>query len=857
VTVTAISPRPREAGTETTAEYVEAEIPSRADERQSGQEPASFAPGTRFGDYEIIKEIARGGMGVVFMARQVSLNRLVALKMILSARLASRDDVRRFRAEAEAAARLDHPGIVPIHEVGEQDGQHFFSMGLVEGGSLGKLAKDGPLAPKEAARLVRSIAEAVQYAHSRNIVHRDLKPANVLLDNYGNPKVTDFGLAKNIEADSSLTGTGQVMGTPSYMAPEQAAGRVAEVGPLADVYALGGILYYLLTGRPPFQAGHVAQTLRQVIEQEPLSPRQVNLAVDRDLETICLKCLQKHADVRYASAGQLADELACYLRGEAISARPISRTASLLRWCRRNPSIAILSGSLLVALLGGLLGTSVGLVRAEQRRRETVKERDDKDKALQVKSQAFNLAMGALRKLTDRVVELRMARQTELSEDDRRFLRDIQRQYEELAKLPGDDAEQRFARGEGHFSVGRMAQELGEIEETEAAYRKAVAIFEQLVADFPDRSDFRQWLALGQNNLGNVFKNTGRPKEAEEAHAAARTHYKQLAADFPTRSEFRMEVALSYYNLGILLHTTRRLQEAEKAHAEARALLQQLVADFPDNTEFRWKLGMSHHSMGFLLSEMDRLREAEESILAALAIQKELDANFPMNRLFRLDLALTYNNLGNLLKDTGRLQEAEEALTNALAIHKQLATNFPAISDYRNDLAGVLGDLAKLANVRRDYAQARRWLEEAEPHHQAALKANPKDPTFRQYYVNHFRTLTQSCAGDGDQDAALRSAGRLRDLGWDPPGETYDAAGALALCVAIVEKDSEPDLMNREKQMRFYSDEAMAMLRVAVSKGFADVALMKKDTELDSLRQRQDFQQLLADLEAKATADQK
>ena len=240
----------------------------------------------RFGDYEILDEIARGGMGVVFRARQVSLNRPVALKMILSAQLASQADVKRFYIEAESAAKLEHPGIVPIYEVGEHHGQHFFSMGLVDGGSLADLLnRDGPLHPRRAAELMQTISDAVQYAHARNIVHRDLKPANVLLDEQGSPKVTDFGLAKNVEQDSGLTATGQVMGTPAYMPPEQALGKIDEVGPLADVYSLGAILFFLLTGRPPFESSSVVELLQLVVKQEAVSPQHHNPSVDLDLAT--------------------------------------------------------------------------------------------------------------------------------------------------------------------------------------------------------------------------------------------------------------------------------------------------------------------------------------------------------------------------------------------------------------------------------------------------------------------------------------------------------------------------------------------------------------------------------------------
>ena len=242
-----------------------------------------------FGDYELLQEIARGGMGVVFKARQVKLNRVVALKMILSGDLAGEEEVQRFKTEAEAAANLDHPGIVPIYEIGEHNGQHYFSMAFVEGQSLASKVKDGPLTPREAAQIVKRVTDSVAYAHMKGVIHRDLKPANVLLDGDGQPKVTDFGLAKQLQSDRDLTRTGAVMGTPSYMPPEQAAGWTDQVGPRSDVYSLGAILYCLLIGRPPFQSANPIDVLLQVREREPVAPRQLDSHIDRDLETICLK----------------------------------------------------------------------------------------------------------------------------------------------------------------------------------------------------------------------------------------------------------------------------------------------------------------------------------------------------------------------------------------------------------------------------------------------------------------------------------------------------------------------------------------------------------------------------------------
>jgi serine/threonine-protein kinase len=321
------------------------------------------------GDYELIEPLARGGMGIVYRARHVRLGRVVALKMLACGELASEAELHRFRAETEAAARLDHPHIVPIYEVGEHDGCPFFTMKLMEGGHLAEHLERFRGHPRRAAEVLVALARAVHHGHQRGILHRDLKPANVLLDGSGRPHVADFGVARHLDDAAAYTRSGVVVGTPSYMAPEQAAGHSRHQTTAVDIYGLGAILYELLTGQPPFMAESSAQVLRRVLETDPLPPRQLDAHIDRDLETICLKCLEKNPERRYRSAEELAEELERYLHGEHILARPVGRLARGWRWCRRHPMPAGIVASIAWLLLV-TAGASLTVVRAQVDDRE-------------------------------------------------------------------------------------------------------------------------------------------------------------------------------------------------------------------------------------------------------------------------------------------------------------------------------------------------------------------------------------------------------------------------------------------------------------------------------------------------------
>jgi serine/threonine-protein kinase len=336
-----------------------------ADSDLAAQESIGFG---RLSRYELVEEIARGGMGVVYRARDTTLSRTVALKMIVTGQFASEREVKRFRAEAEAAARLDHSNIVPIYEVGEEDGRPFFSMKFMEGGTLTARLAGGksPFTQREAAGLLVKIARAVHHAHQHAILHRDIKPGNILLDANGEPHVSDFGLAKSLDSGDKLTLSGAMLGSPSYMSPEQAAGHSERLTTASDTYSLGALLYELITGRPPFQAATPLATMEKVLREEPPRPRALRAEIDRDLETICLKCLEKEPSRRYGSAETLADDLERWLRHEPIRARPSKPIERLRKWIRRQPGIALLTLVALLAIIEFVLGQTILRIRVNR-----------------------------------------------------------------------------------------------------------------------------------------------------------------------------------------------------------------------------------------------------------------------------------------------------------------------------------------------------------------------------------------------------------------------------------------------------------------------------------------------------------
>jgi tRNA A-37 threonylcarbamoyl transferase component Bud32 len=509
--------------------------------------------------YEILAEVGRGGMGVVYKARQVSLGRLVALKMILAGQHAGREALARFRAEAEAVARLQHPNIVQVYEIGESAGVPYCTLEFVEGGGLDGRLDGSPRPPGEAARLIEILARAVQEAHARGIVHRDLKPANVLLTADGTPKIADFGLAKRLDSEGTQTQSGTVLGTPSYMAPEQAGGS-KQIGPAADIYALGAVLYELLTGRPPFKAVTALDTIMLVVSQEPVPPSRIVPRVPRDLETVCLKCLEKDPGRRYANAAALAEDLRRFLAGEPILARPTPWWERTLKWARRRPTAAALLGVSVAALVVLIV---VGLVYQEQLRQANLDlskaladAKDQRDRAGREHERAqahLHKALEAVDRMLTKVSSERLAGVPKGAELRKELLEDALAFQREFLRQESDDPSVRRETARALFRIAGLHFELGRTKEAEQASRDAVALQEKLVADFPNEPDYQQDLGKSIAYLGHVYATTARFDQAFRAYERALSIHARLESAYPARADFAGSavsdhISLGYYN---------------------------------------------------------------------------------------------------------------------------------------------------------------------------------------------------------------------------------------------------------------------------------------------------------------------
>lgn len=673
-----------------------------ADRQAVGESPGNLDPAPP--GYQLLGRLGRGAMGDVLLARDGRLNRLVALKMIRgdAAGPQWRD---RFLAEARAVARLRHPNIVQIYEVGETNSRPYLALEYVAGGSLRDRLAAGTLQPRAAAELTRSLADAVQHAHDHGLIHRDLKPANILLQasresGAGNrdaaenpspaarprlpnpdsllPKIADFGLA------TTIGGASGVAGTPSYMAPEQAdAATAGSVGPRADIYALGAVLYECLSGRPPIQTGSTTETLERLRTAEPAP---LPSAVPRDLDAVCCRCLEKDPARRYRSAMELADDLGRYLRGEPVAARPVGWLERTWKWARRRPIVATLSGMLLIAVVGGIVGSLIYQARLSDALRQSDRHRARSDSN-------YQKALAAVERLLTRVGEQGLANVPQMDAVRAELLNDALRFYLGfLAEADESDTAIRWETALAHVRVARIEAYLGRAAAAASHYRQAIGRLEALAASEPRRAQYRAALADAHQRLADHLARGSSAADAGE-------HFERAAA-----------------------------------------IWIDLVAGAADSTEFRSSQATGDHLRGRWHKDAGRMADAEATYRLALARRREVVERRPEDLDARRDLAMTLHNLASLEVEVHRVADAARDEAEAVALFAEVARARPDDTECRGFWSAGLYNLGVIRSWQRQWEEARRYQEQALELRAAIARAHPLAP-------DHQAAWAQSLAG--------------------------------------------------------------------------------------------------------------
>jgi serine/threonine protein kinase len=683
----------------------------------SGETSAAAPVQANVPGYDIVRELGRGGMGVVYLARHKQLGRLVALKMILSGVHAGEKERHRFQSEATAVAKLQHPNIVQIYEIGEADGHPFFSLEYVDGGSLAEKLGGTPLPPREAAQFVVPLSRAIQAAHECGIVHRDLKPANILLSKERGtrsaesipsgrssaenlrapssalrvPKITDFGLAKDLQSHDGPTQSGAIMGTPSYMAPEQASGQAHGVGPPADIYALGAILYELITGRPPFRGATPLETVIQVTNDEPVPPTQLQPKCPRDLETICLKCLQKDARKRYATAGESADDLERFLKAEPIFARPIGRIERGWRWMVRNPVTSLLLAALALVLIVSFV-TVVALWRLAERDKTRADQQEARAKANLLK------AVEAVDRMLTRVADERLAYVPQF-EDERRQI----------------------------------------LEEAVGFYR------EFLEQDHTDPA-LRREMGRACTRLGKVFFNLGRQQQAQDAYAQARQLQEQLHRESPGDPTHAHDLALTLMDTALSYRMTNQLDEAAAPLQQAQELVEELVRQSSADPTYRETRAALWVQLGYLEFQRAHLEPAEKFFQKGIDEYEDLVKQRGNDFKDRLNRAKAYNALAFFRLSLGRYPDADRYATDAVKELEALTKEYPEKTrEIEPFLAEARVNLAVVYSATKRGTKADAVLRETNATFDRLVRDYPKSPYHR------------FIAARGLQAAAMRS----------------------------------------------------------------------------------------------------
>jgi tetratricopeptide (TPR) repeat protein len=839
--------------------------------------------------YEILEELGRGGMGVVYKARQTGLNRVVALKMILGGAHGGKDMIDRFRAEAEAVARLQHPNIIQIYEISEHDGRPYFSLEFADGGSLDKRLNGAPQSPRDAAQLVETLAHAMQAAHDRGIVHRDLKPANVLLQiaecrlqnektrevnsAIGNlqsalPKITDFGLAKYLDADSSQTKSGVIMGTPSYMAPEQAEGKVHAIGPAADVYALGAMLYELLTGRPPFRAATPLDTVLQVVSEEPIPPLRLQSTVPRDLDTICLKCLEKDPRKRFASAADLAADLRRFLDGDAILARPTPFWERQWKWAKRRPALAALVFLFAVPLPCLLLYMSFLWRDAVAARDEAARtaDREREARATVEKEHAraethLKKALEAVDKMLVRVASERMARLPGFQEERAAILQEAVEFYQSFLRIECDEPMVRRETARAFAKLGELHQNLGRSDLSEDDCLQAIAIQVKLVEQFPDKPEYQHDLAETYTLLGFVNALINRGEAAEKAYREALRLGDQLVQRYPRVAEYRATQVDSHFGLGFYYLHTRKPQQGEPNFLEALKLAQQLVHEQPSSVNYRALHAASYSYLGTLQFVTGQIPKADETLRKALDLLQPADASaLRTSKYYDQAMVTALLSMSYVHLRMGRSGQAQESLKKGIELGEELLRLYPKFYGYRIQLGIAYATLSTLNLNFNKPADAQQYGFKAMEIFDAMEADGIMLPT-QFSFVNDVRPLGMYfMIRNGDYAKAVAGADKLSAKIPPTGGMAYNLACVYALAAANEAADEKLASEERQRLSEKHALQALDMLqksRQAYLNRPQTLQHMKKDTDLDFLRSRADFIKFIGELETQLAPAEK
>ncbi len=691
-----------------------------------GTRPSASAGGVSpVPGYEIVSVLGRGGMGIVYKAKHIQLDRIVALKMILTGAYSSEDDRKRFDAEAKAVAQFKHPNIVDVYDSGNHNGVPYLSLEYVEGGTLqGKLEKS-PMTAGAAAAMIEILARALAYAHQKGILHRDIKPANVLLAADGTPKISDFGLAKRLDRNESLNASNAILGTPTYMPPEQALGK-SDIGPGADIYSLGATLYEMLVSKPPFKGATVLDTLKQVQENEPVPLRDLQPTVPGDLQTICLKCLSKDPKHRYLKADDLADDLRNFLDGKPIHARPVSAIEKAWKWSCRNPAAASLIGvtsvSLLAFAIGGMAfawsendrANSESKLRGEttkehaitiKQERIAAKERDHalaQEKIAKAQTELATLrgreVVGNFRKAQQSVLIMvnlarnRMTNERHLELAGRDLMERTLVYYDAFLKKSPNDPMMRVEFARAHWFAGDMREKLGRYEEADKDYVRGITLLEELVKENgADTEDLRHDLAGVFINRTTVLQAMGKDKDADAAFARATELLAKASTNQNHDPVLRWLISAGYSRRAIALQQRGDAQGAEEVYLQCIHRFERIVQDYPLQPSLQMDLGAARVNLAFhwTIPAPGQVARAEAMYQDAFQILSPLVAKYQNAPNYRKELGRLHLNRGILYTNSTRFADAGKEFGFARAILHELARDYAIVTDYRHLLAST------------------------------------------------------------------------------------------------------------------------------------------------------------------------